>query len=487
MKTLDFIVVITYLIGIGVLGGSFYKRRSTSKEYFLGNRSISWLPVGISIMAANLSAITLMGNPAWGYEHNLELIWIGLGAILAAPLVIIIFASTYLKLNLFTAYEYLEKRFDLKVRLLTSLLFQLLRCMHVAIAIYAPALTLHLVTQLPFWECVLLMGLLTTAYTSIGGMRAVIYTDAIQFGIVMSGIALVFWTAISHAGGISTAFNVAMDSGRLRLFDFSLSPTRMTSFWACVVGGTVLSLAHLATDQAILQRLLATKSLRDCKRSVLLQAALSVPIGACLYLTGTSLFAFYRQNPSHLKGLSSVDAILPFFAVHELHYGIAGFIIAAILASSMAVMSAGINSLTTATTVDFYQRIFRPNETPEHYANVGRAGTVLWGLGVTFLALFAGVFGPLAIGYLRISSFVSGPILGIFLLGVLTKRTTARGSLIGACGGMVIVVLVALHTHWSFLYLGVVGVFATCAVGYAASFSYGVSSLTTADHRADRR
>ncbi len=186
-------------------------------------------------MAANLSAITLMGNPSWGYEHNLELIWIGLGAIFAAPLVIIIFASTYLKLNLFTAYEYLETRFNLQVRLLTSLLFQLLRCMHVAIAIYAPSLTLHLVLQLPFWECVLLMGLLTTVYTSIGGMKAVIYTDAIQFGIVMSGIALVFWTAISHAGGISPAYQIAMGAGRLRLFDFSPSPSRMTSFWACVI------------------------------------------------------------------------------------------------------------------------------------------------------------------------------------------------------------------------------------------------------------
>ena len=470
MKTLDFIVVIAYLVGIGILGSSFYRSKSTSKEYFLGNRSISWLPVGISIMAANLSAITLMGNPSWGYEHNLELIWIGLGAILAAPLVIIIFASTYLKLNLFTAYEYLETRFNLQVRLLTSMLFQLLRCMHVAIAIYAPALTLHLVMHLPFWECVLLMGLLTTAYTSIGGMRAVIYTDAIQFGIVMSGIALVFWTAISHAGGISLAYTAARDAGRLRLFDFSLSPSRLTSFWACVIGGTVLSLAPLATDQAILQRLLATKSLKDCKRSVLLQAGLSVPIGAALYLTGTSLFAFYHRNPSHLRGLTSVDAILPFFAVHELHFGIAGFIVAAILASSMAVMSAGINSLTTATTVDFYQRIFRPNETPEHYANVGRVGTVIWGVVVTFLAIFAGVFGPLAIGYLRISSFVSGPILGIFLLGALTKRTTARGSLLGAAAGMIVIVAVALGTHWSFLYLGVIGVFATVAVGYVASF-----------------
>lgn len=470
MKTLDFVVVITYLVGIGVLGSSFYRRKSTSKEYFLGNRSISWLPVGISIMAANLSAITLMGNPSWGYEHNLELIWIGLGAIFAAPLVIIIFASTYLKLNLFTAYEYLETRFNLQVRLLTSLLFQLLRCMHVAIAIYAPSLTLHLVLQLPFWECVLLMGLLTTVYTSIGGMKAVIYTDAIQFGIVMSGIALVFWTAISHAGGISPAYQIAMGAGRLRLFDFSPSPSRMTSFWACVIGGTVLSLAPLATDQAILQRLLATKSLRDCKRSVLLQAGLTVPIGACLYLTGTSLFAFYHQNPSHLHGLTSVDAILPFFAVHELHFGIAGFIVAAILASSMAVMSAGINSLTTATTVDFYQRIFRPNETPEHYANVGRVGTVVWGLVVTFLALFAGVFGPLAIGYLRISSFVSGPILGIFLLGALTKRTTARGSLLGAAAGMIVIAAVALGTQWSFLYLGVIGVLATVAVGYVVSF-----------------
>jgi SSS family transporter len=468
--TLDYVVVVAYVFAIAALGSSFYRRKTTSKDYFLGGRSMSWLPVGISIIAADLSAVTVMGSPAWGFGHNLELFWMGFGYLLVAPIVIFVFVPFYSGLNLYTAYEYLERRFDLNVRMVTSVLFLVLRGMHVAVVIYAPSLVINLVTGLPVWQCILFMGLFTTFYTTLGGMKAVIWTDVIQFCTVALGVLLIFFTALHRIdGGVATAYRTALEAGRLKMINASTDPRALTSIWAVLLGGAILTLAPLTTDQAILQRLFTTKSSQDCKQSVILQAILVVPITGLLYLAGTVLFVFYRLHPSRLEGLNSTDAVMPFFAIRELPSGISGLIIASIFAASMAVMSAGINALTTATTVDFYQRVFRPNETPEHYAAVGRIGTACWGTAVTVLALFAPYLGELALGYNRVSSFISGPLLGIFLLAVLTRRATALGSLLGALAGGLAVSWVLFRTEWSFFYQGAIGVAVTMAAGYGAS------------------
>jgi len=470
LSSTDYIAVLLYLCAIAAIGGSFYRRHSTAKDYFLGGRAMSWLPVGVSIIAADLSSISVMGTPAWSYSHNIQLLWVTVGYPLVAPIVILVFVPFYSRLNLYTAYEYLERRFNVRVRLLISALFLMLRSWHVAVAVYGPALVINLVTGINVWECILMMGLFTTFYTTLGGMKAVIWTDVIQFVTVISGITLISVIALHHVpGGAVTAFRVARDAGKLNLLNLSTDPKQLTSLWACLIGGAILALAPLTTDQAILQRLFTTKSTADCRQSVIIQAILIVPIIGMLYLAGLALFAFYRFNPSHLHGLTNTDAIVPFFTVSELPTGIAGLVIAAIFAASMAVMSAGINSLTTATTVDFYQRVFRPNAPAEHYAKVGRVGTACWGVVVTLLALLASHAGALAIAYVRISSLLSGPMLGIFLLGALTRRTTATGAMAGAVAGSCAAALALIATQWSFLYFGAIGASVTVAVGYTAS------------------
>lgn len=469
-STLNGFVVIGYLTAIAVIGISFYRRKTTPKEYFLGGRLISWIPAGISIIAADLSAITIMGVPAWSFQHNLELVWLSAGYPLMAPIVLTIFIPFYTSLNLYTAYEYLERRFSLNVRLLTSILFQIQRAVHVAIVIYAPALVLKLLTGLPLWECILLTGALTTVYTTLGGMKAVIYTDILQFLTVMAGLTLIFFSTIKHVhGGLEAVYQIARNHGRLRLFNLSTSPNQLTSLWSCVLGGSVLSLAALISDQAILQRLFTVRSAKDCKRSIILQAIVIMPVALLLNLVGVGLFAFYYRHPSSLGKLTSTDAILPFFAVHELLPGISGLVVAAIFAASMAVMSAGINALTTATTVDIYQRVINPGKAPEHYASVGRIGTLIWGLVVTLLALFAKDLGELIFAYPRVSSFIAGPLLGIFLLGIVTKRATAGGVLVGASASLALVCFASFFTRWSFFYLCAMGFGVTFAMGYLAS------------------
>ena len=470
MHWLDYLVLLVYLAGITALGSSFYRRRTTPKEYFLGSRAFGWIPAGMSIIASDTSAITVMGSVAWSFHHNFEVMWFTFGYILMAPVVIRVFIPFYTSLNLYTAYEYLERRFSLPVRVTTSVLFQFLRGMHVAIAIYAPSLIIKMVTGLPLWECVLFMGVISTAYTTLGGMKAVIWTDVIQVCTVGITILIVLFVALGRIdGGLSAAYHLARAGERLRMFNFSTNPDVLTSFWACILGGCILNLAPLTTDQAVLQRLFTTKSAKDAEQSVWLNAFLSIPMEILLLAIGAVLWVFYQQNSGHLSGLNNPDAILPFFAVRELRSGLAGLLIAGLFGASMGVMSAGINALSTATTVDIYARVLRPNRTDQHYANAGRLFTACWGMAATAVASLAGHLGELAIAYARVSSFVSGPILGIFLLGLLSRRATAGGALLGAAAGALATVLLSLTVNWSFFYMAPIGVAVCLGVGWLSS------------------
>jgi SSS family transporter len=456
-----------YIAVIIVVGSLFYRKGTSSKDFFLGGRRMTAIPVAISLVAADMSAISYMGAPAWTYQHNLELVWSSWSYLFVAPIVMFLFMPFYSRFKFYTAYEYLERRFDLKTRLLGSAIFLLMRASHVAIVIYAPSLILSLITGLPLVGCVLIMGLCTTVYTTLGGMKAVIWTDVMQFSILIIGLFTVTWLSISHVpGGVSTVWRVVNDAGRLHLFNFSADLKQMTTFWAAGIGGAFMALSTLGTDQAYLQRYFTTRSLKEGQRSILLDGIIIVPVSLLLYSVGPILYTFYVYNPDKLKGLPATDAILPFFVMTQLGGWLSGLIIASIFAASMAVMSAGINALTTATTVDFYKRLLRPNCSDADAVFVGRIGTVAWGMLATIAALFVGRLGPIINAFNLINSFLGGPILGIFLLGMLTRRARGTSAICGAVAGLVSVTLFQWKTEISFFYYAIVGTLVTFGTGW---------------------
>jgi SSS family transporter len=463
----DWVIVISYIGIVTWLGTRFYRRKASADDYFLGGRGMSAIPVAISLLAADLSAATYMGVPAWAYRFNWELFLLSCTYLLAVPFVIVIFMPFYMRFRFFTGYEYLERRFDLKCRLLVSGLFLLTRGSHIAIAIYVPSIALRIITGLPMHVCIPIMGVFTTVYTALGGMKAVIWTDVMQFSVLMLGTFSVLWLAIGRVpGGLLTVYHVSSQAGRLHMFNFSLNPTEMTSVWAMLIGGTVMTLSTLATDQAYLQRYFTTKSLEEGRRSILLDSIIVIPVVALLYIVGDVLFAFYHFHPDRLQGLPLVDAILPFFVVHELGGLISGLVTASIFAASMAVMGAGLNSLTTVTAVDFFQRL---GGRGGNVVRVGRWGTVVWGIAVTFGALFADRLGPVINAFNIILSYLGGPTLGVFLLGMTSKRATANGAFWGGISSFIIVTVVAYRTHISFFYYGIIGLMTTLAFGYLFS------------------
>jgi len=431
---------------------------------------MTWLPVAISVVASDTSAITLLGNPGYTYANDLRLIFYILSYSVASWLVIILFLPFYCRLNLYTAYEYLEKRFDVRVRCLTSALFLFIRGAHVSIAMYAPAIVLSLVSGMPLYASILLMGVTTTIYTTLGGIRAVIWTDVIQFCIVLTGVVLTFFLTIRRVdGGLAAILQIGTDYEKWRIWDFSLDLTSTSSFWAMFVGGCILALATIGTDQAVLQRYFTAKSERECARSLKAFSVILIPYNSILLLIGVFLFAFYHQNPALAKGIPSADAVLGYFAVNELPQFVATLLIASVFAASMGVMSAGINSLSTCTVIDFYQRMLNQDSSEAHYVKIGRIFTMMWGALATVGALYAGHLGSLALAFGKIQGFVGGVMLGVFLLGMLFRRPTARGALIGSMVGLTVVSYLAFYTPISFFWYGAVGCFITMAVGYATS------------------
>lgn len=468
--TLDWMILGAYVLAVSTIGSLFYRKGSSAADFFLGGRKMKALPVAISLVAADMSAITYMGTPAWSFRFNLELFWVNLSYLVAIPVVMYLFLPFYMRLKLYTGYEYLERRFDLKTRLMASGLFLLMRGSHVAIAIYAPSIILSLLTGLPLYVSVLIMGVCTTIYTTLGGMKAVIWTDVMQFSILISGMIAVFWLALSRIpGGVHTVYTVAGHAGRLHFWDFSLNPHKLAAFWPAVLGGGAMVLSTLGTDQAYLQRYFSTRSLKEGRRSVLMDGLIILPVAFLLYLLGDVLYVFYHFHPAQLNGLPNKDALLPFFVLRELGGVFSGLVIASIFASSMAVMSAGINALTTATTVDFYKRWLRPDREDTHYVRIGRLGTIGWGTLCTMGALYANRLGPLINAFNKVNAFLGGPLLGIFLLGMLSKRAKGSPAVIGGVVALILVSVLNWTTNISFFYHAIIGVLVTFAVGYVLS------------------
>ena len=466
----NWIVLAAYVFGVSVIGSLFYRKRASASEYFLGSRRMRALPVAISLVAADLSAITYMGTPGWSFSHNFELFLGTSSLLIAAPIVMYLFLPFYSRLRLFSGYEYLEKRFDRKTRLLGAFIFLLTRGSHVAIVIYAPSLVLSMLIGAPAYACVLIIGAVTTSYTALGGMKAVIWTDLMQFSILVGGIAAVFWLAVNRIpGGMATVFHGASSAGRLHMFNFTLDPRALTSVWAMTLGNGTMTLATMGTDQAYLQRYFTTRSLREGRRAVLLDATIAIPVCAALYLLGTVLFVYYNGHPAQLAGLPSRDLILPYFVASEMRGVLSGLVIASIFASSMAVLSAGINSLTTVTTVDFYAPLVDPGRQPTGTVRVARIGTLAWGAVATAAALFVAHLGPLVNAFSLINSFLAGPMLGLFLTGMLSARATANAAVSGAVAGLLAVSLLAWKSQISFFYYAIVGLGVSVSVTFLVS------------------
>lgn len=469
---LDYSIFVFYLLATVAIGTLFVKGQRNLDEYFLAGRGIGSVLVAMTVLAALFSGISFLAGPSEGYANGPVFYLVNLSFFIATPVTALVFLPFYYNSKFFTAYQYLEARFSVQLRTLASASFIIRVLLWLAAATYAPALALEQATGMPLWFTILCTGVLTTLYTTFGGMRAVIWTDVMQLVVLFGGqLAIAIIATARVPGGIAKVIALGHEGGRFDL-SFSPDPTVRLTLWGLIIGAAFMTLVQMATDQVSVQRYLSARSMAVARRGLWLKLALTLPVTAVFFGTGLVLYAYYQVHGDPLAAgkITKADQILPYFVVNELPHGFPGLFIAAIYAASMSTISAGINSLTSASLVDFYQRLWRrPDLSERNQLKIARWLTLAYGALVIALAFLVHRLGTLLEATNKVIGLVGGPLVGLFLLGILTKRATARGALIGWIAGLLVTLWVCFGTNVSFLWYAMIGCLTAMGVGLFAS------------------
>jgi SSS family solute:Na+ symporter len=552
---IDWIILVTFVGWIVYDGLKRTKDSGELEGYFLAKRSIPWWAAGISVMATQLSAITMIGTTGQGYNDGLRFIQFYFGLPIAMVILCVTLVPFFYKSGVYTAYEYLERRFDPKTRSFTSLLFLLSRGMSVGAVVSAPAVVLSLVLGWNLTATSLAITMPAVVYTMFGGVQAVTWTDVKIMGLIVFGLfAMVAAALLGLPDGVSVtdALSIAGSTGRLRTFDFSFDLTNQYTFWSGTIAALFLFCSYFGTDQSQVQRYLTARSVNEAQRSLLVSGYWKIPLQVLVLVLGVLVFVFYIFNtppllfsrvheerllssgsastyrqleqeyagalearrkaasdlaaarhtsePNAVEGsrrafqdsesavreirgkatalvretsgdavFTDVNYIIPTFILTQLPIGLIGLLIVAILMAATDTIAGELNSLSTATVMDFYRRWLKPDASDAHHLVVSKIATGLWGLVACAVAVWAAELGSLIEVVNRFGSFFYGSILGVFILAIAFPRATGNGAFIGLIGGMASVAWVASFTKIAFLWHNVIGAVAVVALGLLVS------------------
>jgi SSS family transporter len=563
MHWLDWSIVGAYLIWIVWDGIRLSRGTHEVEGYFLANRTLPWWAVGLSVMATQMSAITLVGTTGQGYADGLRFVQFYFGLPLAMVILSLTIVPFFHRAKVYTAYEFLERRFGVITRSLTSFLFLAQRGMSCGVIIAAPAVILSVVLGWDLTLTILAIGVPTVVYTMIGGVQAVTWTDVKQMVVIVCGlgsaVAVLIWS-LPEGVGLGSALHVAGSVGRLQAVDFRFDLNETYTFWSGMIGGLFLALSYFGCDQSQVQRYLTAKSIDQARRSLLMSAYWKIPLQAVILLTGVLVFVFFLFrpapmlfNPEHAPAIAEsgrageyaaleaeyaqafdarraaaeamaraeaagrdagaerdafvagdaavrgvraratdlvktvtgdedyrdVNYVFPTFVTRFMPVGLVGLLIAAIFAAAMSSIAAELNSLSTATVIDFYRRLYRPDASDAHTLLVSKFATAFWGAFACVVAVYSVNLGSLIEVVNRFGSFFYGSILGVFILALGVRRANGIGASVGLVAGMATVALVAWHpatSSVSFLWHNVIGAVVVAAVGTVVSLFAGAGA-----------
>ena len=439
MTTIDWIIIIVYLLGL--VGMSIYLGRgqTSQDDYYVGNRNIPWWAVGISTMATQTSAISFISIPAFvALKDGGGLTWLQyeLAVPLAMILVMVFLIPYFRQLNLVSVYEYLELRFGPSVRNLVSGVFLVSRGLATGVGLYASAIVLSVALDLPLWSTILMIGVITIIYDTIGGISAVIYSDVIQMVVLLGGIIVCIVYAAVEIGGFGEMFS-AMPAERLNATDFStgLGDDGAVPFWAFLFGGFFLYASYYGTDQSQVQRGLSAKTVDEAKKALMLNGLARFPLTVLYILLGIAAFAVYQNSPELSSAIPAdkPDYLIPEYILLMLPTGLRALLFAALLAAAMSSLDSALNSLSASTMRDFVSKW----KSDADQINLGKITTVIWGIIITGFAFIVGGISDTVIEAInKIGSAFYGPILAAFLVGILTRKVTTRAIFFGILVGV---------------------------------------------------
>jgi len=469
LNRVDFAIIAIYLAGITLFGLRFRKKQRTLRDYFLAGRDIPWWAIGLSIVAAETSTLTIISIPGLAYDTNFTFLQVVMGYVVGRVVISLVLLPHYFRGDLYTAYELIERRFGSGLRSLTAGLFLLTRAAAEGVRVYAVSIVVSIALGTGQMASIAIITALTLIYTFEGGLAAVIWTDVVQTAIYVGG-TLVGLVTIAHLvpGGWPAIHAAAAGAGKLQVFDFRASVWIPYTFWAGLIGGTFFTVASHGTDQLIVQRLLAARGQRQSAMA-LVSSGVAVLFQFAMFLTvGVMLWAYYGVPA---KNFGTPDRIYPTFIVTRMPHGISGLLIAAILAAAMSNLSAALNSLSSTAILDFYVRLRPQGQVDEKRRMLlARVATLGWALVLFGLAVIAlhKVGRVVEVG-LQIASVAYGALLGVFLLGVLTRRANQRGAMVGMVCGFGVDLYLWQGTHVPWTWWVMVGSVVTFAVGWVAS------------------
>jgi SSS family solute:Na+ symporter len=542
MHPLDWLVVLVYLVWMVYDGLRRSKATDKVEGYFLANRSLPWWAVGLSVMATQMSAVTLVGTTGQGYATGLRFIQFYFGLPLAMIILSLTVVPFFTRARVYTAYEYLEQRFDAKTRSLASFLFMMGRASALGVTLAAPAVVMSTILGWTVPMTVLAICVPMIVYTSFGGVQAVTWTDVKQMITIVFGLfaaVAILLLGIPREVGFVQALHLAGATGRLKALDFTFDLRETYTVWSGMIGGLFLMLSYFGCDQSQVQRYLTAKSVDEGRQSLLMSAYWKIPLQFLVLGTGVLVFIFYLFQPPPMlfnraydsrvaasplaaeyaalstefetsiaarrsaaeqndrdvflasntrigdiraraiaivkestgdSRFTDVNYVFPTFITTYMPIGLVGLMIAAMFAAAMSTASGELNSLATATIIDFYRRHFVRQESDSHYLTVSKIVTVAWGLFACVVAIYAANQGSLIEVVNRYGSLYYGSLLGVFILAILTKRATAAGAFWGLIAGMVVVLTVALTMPWiAFLWHNPIGAVVVVVVGMVIS------------------
>jgi SSS family solute:Na+ symporter len=442
----DLAIIALYLAGITWFGARFRHTQKSLKDYYLGGRNAPWWAIALSIVSAETSTLTIIGTPTLAFAGNLAFLQVVFGYLLARVAISALLLPHYFRGEMFTAYELIGRRFGVRLRRLTAGTFLVVRGLAEGIRVFAISIVISVILGTGEMASIVLIVCLTLFYTFEGGMTAVIWTDVVQMVLYVFGAVVSFFVILQHIpGGWGHVVAVAGPAGKFAIFDFRFEPTaqffsRSYTFWAGLIGGCFLTTASWVV--------------------ILVQFSLFLGIGVILYV-------FYQD--ANLAAPKPADWLYPGFVWRYLPPGLAGLVMAAVLAAAMSNLSAALNSLSSTTILDFYKPL-RPHHSEQSYVKLARAATLVWGLALVGVGAVARHWGPVLEAGLTVVSIAYGGLLGVFLLGVLTKRVGENAAMLGMAAGLGMVVYVRLDTDIAWTWYVAIGASVTFLTGWLASF-----------------
>lgn len=473
---LNYSVLAIYLLISVLIGLYFARKQKSTEDYFVGGGRIPWWAAGLSVFGTLLSAITFMAIPAKAFVTDWSFFFLNITAILITPVIAFIFIPFFNRLKIKTAYEYLEDRFNYTARAFGSLSFILFQLGRIGIVLLLPSLAISIVTGIPVTTSILIMGLLCIFYTTFGGIEAVIWTDVMQVVVLLGGsIVAVAWIMIHTETSFGEMITYASERDKFNIANMDFNFTEST-FWVVFIGGLASAMVTQGTDQTIVQRYLTSSSVKDSQKTLYTNAVLTLPATIIFFGIGTLLFIFYSEMPSKLSpAISNNDSIFPWYIVRELPIGVSGLLVAGIFSAAMSSISSSLNSVSTAYCNDFHLH-FKPKVDDRKLLRIARIATMVTGILGVLLALWMASSNIKSLWdqFYRFLGLFTGGLGGMFLLGMLTKRANAVGTLMGLVVSALLIWYISVFTEINFLMYSFFGVASCFCFGYVFSLLFPI-------------